>query len=131
MLRALVRVRGPLAASAIAAGLLMVLAPHSRPSADRTPARVSGLDRSRKLTAWERKVMDRELPGKTLAEVIRLLGRPDQENSFGREHLRLTYWLGRDGNLKIDFRDGQVSSVAHDAWQTGVREDELVGPVSP
>jgi hypothetical protein len=83
------------------------------------------------LTAAERQVADRDLPGKTLPEVVRLLGQPDQEFTFGKGHLRLTYWLGDRGNLKIDLHDGVVSSIAHNAWQTGVREDDFVGPVRP
>jgi hypothetical protein len=81
------------------------------------------------LTPAERRAADRELPGRTVLEVVRLLGQPDQECSFGKGHLRLAYWLGRRGNLKIDFTDGRVSSIAHNAWQTGVREDDFVGPV--
>jgi hypothetical protein len=89
------------------------------------------LDRSRELSHAERRAIDRELPGKTPLDVIHLLGRPDNECSLGKGHLRLTYWLGQRGNLKIDFQNGLVTSVAHNAWQTGVREDDFVGEVKP
>jgi hypothetical protein len=76
-------------------------------------------------------MLDCQLPGRSRVEVIRRLGQPDQEFSLGERHLRLSYWLGDRGNLKIDFLDGKVSSLAHDAWQTGVQEDDIAGPVGP
>jgi hypothetical protein len=89
------------------------------------------LDRSRELSPAERRTVEHELPGKTALQVVRLLGRPEDESSFARGHLQFTYWLGRRGNLKITFRDGLVTDIAHNAWQTGVREDDFVGEVKP
>ncbi len=71
------------------------------------------------------------MSGRSLPDVVQLLGQPDQELSHGREHLRLTYWFGRKGNLKIDFRDGFVSGIAHDAWSTGVEEADVEKSAGP
>ncbi len=121
MRRLLLRVRPDVIACAVMAGCVAISPPTTRASSDTARTRVRGLDRSRMLTASELKAIDRELPGKPLPEVIRLLGQPDQEISFGKRHLRLAYWLGPRGNLKIEFSDGLVSVIAHNEWQTSVQ----------
>ena len=88
MVRTFDRVRSSLVALAVAASLIGPFPSEAPASPDRPPTRLRTLDRSRKLTAAERKVMDRELPRKTLAEVVRRLGQPDQQFFLGNGHLR-------------------------------------------
>lgn len=124
MFRSVIHARKPVAADAIMVGLIAMLTTDTFASANRTPTMVLNFDRSRELTPSERKAMDCVLSGRTLHDVIRLLGSPDHRDSNGRGHLRLSYWLGRSGNLKIDFLDGVVSGVAHNTNQTGVSDDD-------